>query len=59
MTSLAEMAVDVLTTADGREKTAKSRAHAAAWFAARAAGTPLPVGQATPPLRPARPEAPA
>ena len=47
--SLAEMAVEVLTTADGRAKTALGRAHAARWFAAREAGAPLPVGQATPP----------
>ena len=56
--SLAEMAVAVLTTADGRAKTALSRAHAAAWFAARAAGRPLPIGQASPPDAPARPAAP-
>ena len=56
--TLAEMAVAVLTTADGRAKTALSRAHAAAWFAARAAGTPLPIGQASPPDAPARPAAP-
>ncbi len=56
--SLAEMAVAVLTTADGRAKTALSRAHAATWFAARAAGTPLPIGQASPPDAPARPAAP-
>lgn len=58
MTSLSEMAVDVLTTADGREKTAKSHAHAAAWRAARDAGTPLPVGGAVPPPRPSRPARP-
>ena len=58
MQSLAEMAVEVLTTADGREKTALGRRHAAAWFAARAAGTPLSVGRAKPPLRPARPVKP-
>lgn len=57
-TSLADMAVEVLTTADGRSKTALGRAHAAMWFAARAAGTPLPVGTALPPDRPARPERP-
>lgn len=56
--TLAAMAVEVLTTADGREKTALGRRHAAAWFAARAAGTPLPVGRAEPPLRPARPTRP-
>ncbi|WGW03212.1 ferritin-like domain-containing protein [Tropicibacter oceani] len=58
MLTLSEMAVDVLTTADGREKTAKSRAYAAQWFAARAAGAPLPVGRAAPPLRPSRPDRP-
>lgn len=56
--SLAEMAVEVLTTADGRAKTALSRRHAAAWFAARAAGQPLAIGRAMPPLRPARPDRP-
>jgi uncharacterized ferritin-like protein (DUF455 family) len=56
--TLAEMAVEVLTTADGRAKTALSSAHAAAWFAARDAGTPLPVGNAVPPDFPARPEKP-
>ena len=58
MMTLCEMAVDVLTTADGREKTAKSRAYAADWFAARAAGSPIEVGEASPPLRPARPDQP-
>lgn len=58
MMTLSEMAVDVLTTADGREKTAKSHAHAAAWRASRAAGTPIPLGCATPPLRPSRPDRP-
>jgi uncharacterized ferritin-like protein (DUF455 family) len=52
------MAVEVLTTADGRAKAALSRAHAARWFAARAAGTPLPIGRATPPDAPARPVRP-
>ncbi|KPP84518.1 MAG: hypothetical protein HLUCCO07_05315 [Rhodobacteraceae bacterium HLUCCO07] len=56
--TLAEMATDVLTCADGREKTARSHAHAAAWFAARDAGTPIPLGRAEPPLRPARPARP-
>jgi uncharacterized ferritin-like protein (DUF455 family) len=56
--SLAAMAVEVLTTADGRAKTALGRAHAARWLAARAAGTPLPIGHAAPPQRPARPEKP-
>lgn len=56
--TLTQMAVEVLTTADGREKTALSHKYAAEWFAARAASTPLPVGEAEPPLRPARPEKP-
>ena len=56
--SLAEMAVEVLTTADGRAKTALSHHHAAAWFAARAIQKPLAIGQATPPLSPARPDKP-
>ena len=56
--SLTEMAVEVLTTADGRAKTALSRLHAAAWQAARERGeTPL-VGTATPPAQPARPSRP-
>lgn len=58
MLTLAEMAVEVLTTADGRAKTALSHRHAAAWFAVRAAGQPLATGHATPPDRPARPAQP-
>ena len=58
MKSLAEMAVEVLSCADGRAKTALSHAHAAAWFAARKAGQPLPIGSATPPDFPARPDRP-
>ena len=38
MKPLREMAVDVLTTADGRTKTALSRQYAAEWQAARKAG---------------------
>ena len=56
--SLAEMAVQILTTADGREKTALGRKHAATWFAARKTGTPLEIGMATPPDFPARPAKP-
>ncbi|MCU9849724.1 ferritin-like domain-containing protein [Defluviimonas sp. WL0024] len=52
------MAVEVLTTADGRAKTALSHAHAARWREARAAGSPLAVGRAEPPMRPARPDKP-
>jgi len=53
------MATEVLKTADGREKTALSKRHAAAWFAARKGGGPaIEVGTATPPLQPARPDRP-
>ncbi|MEO8241203.1 MAG: ferritin-like domain-containing protein [bacterium] len=58
MTTLAQMAVDVLTTADARAKTALSRAYAATWRASRAAGTSLAVGHAAPPANPARPVKP-
>jgi uncharacterized ferritin-like protein (DUF455 family) len=58
MATLAERAVEVLTCANGRAKTALAHQHAAAWFAARAAGQPLPIGQAQPPLSPARPSKP-
>ena len=56
--SLAKMAVEVLSTADGREKTALSRRHAEAWFSAREARRPPEVGRASPPAHPARPERP-
>ena len=48
----------MLTTADGRAKTALSKACAQAWFARREAGDPMPIGQATPPANPARPARP-
>lgn len=56
--TLSEMAVEVLTTAGGREKTALSRRHAATWFAAREAGEVIPLGHAAPPDFPARPDKP-
>jgi len=56
--SLAEMAEAVLRTADGRAKAALSLDYAGRWAAARAAGTPLEIGTAAPPHRPARPETP-
>jgi uncharacterized ferritin-like protein (DUF455 family) len=56
--TLAARAVEVLTTADGRAKTALARCHAAEWFAARGAGTPIPIGSASPPDDPARPATP-
>lgn len=58
--TLAEMAVEVLRTADGRAKTALSHRHAAAWAASRRGERPaIPVGRAEPPARPARPASPA
>ncbi|MCW1933325.1 ferritin-like domain-containing protein [Pararhodobacter zhoushanensis] len=56
--TLAACADAVLNTAEGREKTALSKRCAEAWFAARAAGTPMPIGQGNPPLNPARPAQP-
>ena len=56
--TLAECAVAVLNTADGRAKTALSKHCAEAWFEGRKAGQPMPVGQGTPPDTPARPEKP-
>ena len=56
--TLCDMAVEVLSTADGRKKTAVSRAHAATWRAARAAGEAIEVGHADAPLRPSRPDLP-
>ena len=58
MRPLAEMAVAVLNTADGREKTALSRGFAAEWFAARAQDTVPDIGRANPPDHPARPDTP-
>lgn len=58
MIPLAEMAVQVLTCAGGREKTALSRQHAAAWQAARANGDTPDIGQAAPPMQPSRPDKP-
>ncbi len=56
--TLTDMAVDVLTTADGREKTARSHAHAARWFAARETNASIAVGDARPPAQPSRPVRP-
>ena len=59
MISLTQMAVDVLTTADGRAKTALSRKYAAQWQAARAADQSPEIGNVAPPDFPARPDKPA
>lgn len=56
--TLAERAVQVLTTADPRAKAALSRDHAAAWRATRGGGPVMPVGRAAPPAKPARPARP-
>lgn len=56
--TLAQMACAVLNTADGRAKAALSKKHAASWFAARDAGTPIRLGHASPPDQPARPAKP-
>ncbi|MEP4038950.1 ferritin-like domain-containing protein [Pseudophaeobacter sp.] len=57
--TLAQMANEVLNTADGAAKTALSRHHAASWFAAREQDPcPIEIGTAKPPLHPARPEKP-
>lgn len=58
MLNLTEMATEVLNTADGREKTRLSRAHAARWFSARDQDRPLKIGTSLPPDLPARPERP-
>lgn len=58
MMPLAEMAESVLRCGDGREKTALSRRLAAEWQAARAAGEPVEIGRADPPMHPARPAKP-
>lgn len=55
---LAAAAERVLRVADAAEKTALSRQTAAAWHAARADGSLPPIGTASPPDFPARPELP-
>lgn len=56
--TLTELAVEVLTTSDGRRKTEISHRNAELWFESRKAGSPLPIGEGNPPLRPARPDKP-
>ena len=53
MKTLTQMAVDVLTTADGRAKAALSRSYAAQWQAARANGEDVVIGNVAPPDQPA------
>ena len=52
MMPLAQLACEVLNTADRREKTSLSRRFAAEWFANRNAGLPLEVALAPPPTGP-------
>ncbi|UWQ60124.1 ferritin-like domain-containing protein [Leisingera caerulea] len=57
--TLAGRAAEVLNTADGRQKTALSRRHAAAWFAFRnGSGPDIAIGTTSPPMHPARPDKP-
>lgn len=57
--TLAQMAVNVLTTADGAAKTELSHSYAKAWFAARAGETDaIAIGTASPPNQPSRPDRP-
>ena len=56
--TLADMACAVLTTADGRKKTALSRQLAALWFEHRHEDLPVEIGIASPPDMPARPAKP-
>ena len=56
--TLTEMAVAVLTTADGRDKAAKSRAYAAIWQAARENGEVIELGAMVAPKHPSRPTKP-
>lgn len=57
--TLTQMATEVLTTADGREKSALSKRHAAAWFESRKGEAPaIEIGTAEPPMSPARPDRP-
>ena len=56
--TLSEMAVDVLTTPDGRLKTAKSLQHAQRWQKRSENSEKISIGTALPPFQPARPEHP-
>lgn len=59
MLSLSEMAVAVLNCDDAQEKVNLSRANAKKWFAARQSDAcEIPLGNATPPMNPARPTKP-
>ena len=56
--TLSEMAVNVLTTQDGRLKASKSLRHALRWQKRAETSQHINIGTALPPLQPARPERP-
>ncbi|WP_368346228.1 ferritin-like domain-containing protein [Pelagovum sp. HNIBRBA483] len=56
--SLAQRAEDVLRTPNGRDKTSLSQQSAKTWFESRENGNSLPIGAASPPDAPARPDEP-
>lgn len=56
--TLAEMAVEVLTTAEGKAKTDLSLRHAKTWVKSRNEKKTIAIGTAVPPLHPARPQHP-
>jgi uncharacterized ferritin-like protein (DUF455 family) len=56
--TLSDMAVEVLKTADGREKTAKSLEYARRWFDQKENDAHIEIGRADPPVEPARPNRP-
>ena len=56
--TLAQMAVEILSTKDATRKAELSLRHAETWATSRANGAALPIGAATPPDFPARPDAP-
>ena len=56
--TLAEMAVEVLTTPEGKAKTDLSLRHAETWVQSQDGKKSITIGTAAPPLHPARPEHP-
>ncbi|MHA1128971.1 MAG: ferritin-like domain-containing protein, partial [Alphaproteobacteria bacterium] len=58
VTTLSEAAVAVLMTKDAHEKANLSRELAKLWFDSVEAGDPMPIGNASPPDTPARPDKP-
>lgn len=56
--TLSEIAFDVLTTPDGRLKTAKSLQNAQRWQKCAENNQQIDIGTAMPPLQPPRPKSP-